>query len=65
MTEQSIEQADIVQDEQQNTVTPPEELDEGYAVPRGAIAFGVLMILGYAFYFFMIWSEVIARAGVQ
>lgn len=36
---------------------------EGFSIPRGAIAFAVVMLLGYIFYFFMIWSEVIARGG--
>ncbi len=69
MAEQSIEQSDVIEG---NVVTPEtttdvvvgsSDHDSGYVVPRGAIAFGVLMILGYAFYFFMIWSEVIARGG--
>ena len=67
MAEQPIEQPQVVEGKVINAesvnVTPPEHLDEGYIIPRGAIAFAVLMIIGYAFYFFMIWSEVVARGG--
>jgi len=67
MAEQSAEQPDVVEGavvkSDQTTVTPPEDIKEGYVVPRGTIAFAILMIIGYAFYFFMIWSEVVGRGG--
>ena len=59
MAEQSIQQPDPIEE----TAVVAEEEHESSGVPKGAIAFGVLMILGYAFYFFMIWTEVIARGG--
>jgi len=45
--------------------TPAEEHQDSsdYVIPRGAIAFSILMILGYIFYFFMIWSEVVLTRG--
>jgi|GEM_PF-2879673 len=69
MAEQSVEQPQVVE----STVVEPSETpsdvvvvdgsDHSSLIPRGAIAFGILMIIGYAFYFFMIWSEVVARGG--
>lgn len=69
MAEQPTQQPEVVEetivDSEQTTVTPEKEVENpnAYHIPRGAIAFGILMILGYAFYFFMIWTEVIARGG--
>jgi hypothetical protein len=55
MAEHSTEQPEI------KDASSDHETDN--LAPRGAITFGVIMIIGYAFYFFMIWSEVIARGG--
>lgn len=53
----------ITEAESTSVVVSDSHDEAGYVIPRGAIAFGILMIIGYAFYFFMIWSEVIARGG--
>lgn len=64
MAEQPMVNEEDIVESDQTTVTPPEDIEtEGYVVPRGTIAFVILMLIGYAFYFFMIWSEVIARGG--
>lgn len=69
MAEQSAEQPEVVEstvvqvNKEETTITPSDDHSSGYIIPRGAIAFGVIMILGYALYFFMIWSEVVSRGG--
>ena len=60
MAEQPIEQTEHVE----TSITPTtHEQHESDGMPKGAVAFAILMLIGYAFYFFMIWSEVIARGG--
>jgi len=66
MAEQPVEQPDVVEVAEPTTNETSlvvQEQHESSGIPKGAIAFGVIMILGYILYFFMIWSEVIARGG--
>lgn len=64
MAEQPAEQTAVTNEMSES---PPTENSSkstgGHQVPRGAIAFAVLMIVGYIFYFVMIWSEVVLFRG--
>jgi hypothetical protein len=36
---------------------------EDHLVPRGAFYFALLLIIGYAIYFFLIWHEIVILRG--
>ena len=54
-----------LESEETSIVSQEHDADSGYVIPKGAIAFAVAMILGYIFYFVLIWTDVISRGGGQ
>lgn len=43
--------------------TEETEAQEEYGAPRGALAFVLLMLAGYAAYWFIIWFEIMVLRG--
>ena len=39
-----------------------ESVDEGF-VPKGTMVFALVLIAGYAIYFFLIWYEIVVARG--
>lgn len=55
---------DEPQEEQQIVPTHDEhEEDAAAGIPRGAFIFSLILIVGYAFYFFFTWVEIVLWRG--
>lgn len=49
--------------EEQANTQPQEEKKERYSAPRGAFAFVLLLLAGYAVYWFITWFEIFILRG--